>query len=129
MSMPCPNCGHDPMEHVPGCNDYACSECGLCAPSPTLAVWRADRLVIASLRRQLSEQEAEMATLKTPAHVLAEAERLLRERDVSRVAFSRKRGLNVTAEQFAACDPLAFPTTSGDTLAEAYAALTGGRDG
>lgn len=83
-------------------------------------------------RRRADAAEAELAQLKQPAHVLAEAERLLREADVSRVAFSRKRGLNVTVEQFGTLSDLnldRYPTTSEDDLSLAYAKLTGGRDG
>lgn len=81
----CPLCTTEAVQHLEydaERDDWACPNCGLCAPTPVMERVRdmVDRLETRD--EYVSTLEAELARLKQPAHVLAEAERLLAEMGV-----------------------------------------------
>lgn len=137
--MLCVNCHADVSEHVTEYGDHACAACGLAGPRDVLEAlgrklaftahtWLEDRIV--SLEQQLEaerdrriEAERELERLRSPAAVLAEAERLLREACVVDV-FLRDDMVAVNA-----LNDESDGMPEGATLAEAYEQLEGGRDG
>jgi chromosome segregation ATPase len=79
--------------------------------------------------RLAAADRAEHAQLKQPAHVLGEAERLLREREVFTVLLTDIVAPGAaTRHETQLRARKSHRDTSASTLAEAYAALAGGRD-
>jgi chromosome segregation ATPase len=79
--------------------------------------------------RLAAADRAELAQLKQPAHVLGEAERLLREREVFTVLLTDIVAPGAaTRHETQLRARKSHRDTSASTLAEAYAALAGGRD-
>ncbi len=81
----------------------------------------ADKFV--AMAERIAALEAELAQLKQPAHVLAEAERLLRSVCALDVFF---RECEVHLSCLKTDDT--WSQSEGESLAEAYAKLTGGSD-
>ena len=123
MTTTCPLCGPaQPMEHDAECDDFACPECGLCAPADEV-----ERLEIRLARVEVLE--AEVARLKQPEVVLAEAERLLREAVGLAAVYGAEVYLSANGCTSIYGEAGNVDGHHGDSLAEAYAAITRGLDG
>lgn len=82
----------------------------------------------AELRQRIAALEAELAQLKQPHVVLAEAERLLTDAEVEAADFPAPADRRAMADVVELCKRDGTHV-AGYSLAEAYAKLTGGRDG
>lgn len=145
----CPNCAAA-MEADRDHRDFACANCGLAGPADVLAKLRATAVrLMASRSARIRTQDVaadaftriyvlqtERDALKTPAHVLGEAERLLREAGALRADLDgppHDFGDFVTLWTANMSDPESarggVDFFSQDTLAEAYAKLVEARNG
>ncbi len=125
----CPLCGGPTEEHE-AYRDRACPKCGLCAPPDVLeriegqaTGLAAFRVLDAEQRQRIAALEAELAQLKHPAHVLAEAERLLR------AVFGGYGKVDIKSFGVRTFEAWLHEDVSARSLADAYAKLTGGDRG
>jgi hypothetical protein len=119
--MNCPSCSQPIGEHVTDYGDMACAACGLAGPHDVLDV-------LAFNLEQLKQLRAEVERLKSPAVVLAEAERLLREASVCDVWLDND-GTNVSHWVVSDDGGEEYDSATHPTLAEAFAELKEGNHG